>query len=313
VLTTRFTTVAFIILILSFILSVLLMCWIGTNIRTSEITFVHTDTRDIYAMDIRLGITIPLVKNIDASSWLSWSHDGNFLAFTRDFSVHIFNITDGSVRNYPVSLGLFNVQEPAWSPDDRYISFHAQPDTMSVVHIYLLRLSDGVVFPLAQIENSMVGAAWSPISDGTTMTLVYQTMETICGSDLYLREIEIDVANTPTTTNIQRLTNCGYQNMRPEWSPDGRRLVFYAAPLSEGQRLSPPEIFIFDIASGTRQQMTRIGNAYYPEWSADGNQIIFTALSLNDTCRVYIMDADGDNLHCLSYDLLIDISLAWRP
>ena len=83
--------------------------------------------------------------------------------------------------------------------------------------------------------------------------------------------------------------------------------------LAEGLNVSPPEVYLMDMESHERQQLTTFGNAYYPAWSTDGQQIVFTLLDIPAPCRVYMMDADGTDLTCLSHDTAIDIHLAWRP
>ncbi|MFN8374796.1 MAG: hypothetical protein U0694_18195 [Anaerolineae bacterium] len=309
----RFTAILAFTLLLLLSLGAALMHIISALSRTDEIAFVRTDTRDIYTLDVGSGITLPLLKGASAAAWLGWSRDGSLLAFTSgDDRLRILNVTDGSLRDYSVGGGLFFMQEPAWSPDSRYIAFHAQANTSSF-HIYLLRLADGAIFPLREQTATAVGAAWSPVSANGTMTLAFQALESSCGTDLYVLQITETSDGTPQDSDARRLTACGYQNMRPEWSPDGQRLLFYASSLAEGQRLSPPNIYTLDVASGTRQQLTTMGSTYYPTWSADGRQIAFTTLALAQTCRVYLMDANGDHLHCLSHDATIDVYLAWRP
>jgi Tol biopolymer transport system component len=57
-----------------------------------------------------------------------------------------------------------------------------------------------------------------------------------------------------------------------------------------------------------RRLTDREGINSFPLWSPDGQQIAFTS-----NFDVYIMDADGRNLHQLVHNELRDQLLAWRP
>ncbi len=282
----------------------------GYLLKSSEIAYVRTDTRDIYSMDVQRSISIPLIEHVVASSSLSWSQDGASLAFTSGSNVlHILDVREGGVQDYVIdSVQL--LEEPAWSPDNRYIAFHA-PSTIAYYRVYLLRLSDGAIFPLNDEDTTTVGAAWSPMMQGTAMQLAYQSLEPGCGWAIYVVELQMDSDAAPQIGDVRRLTDCGYQNMRPEWSPDGQRIVYYAQPLPGDTRVAvPPDIYVMDANGDHVQRLTHNAAAFSPSWSADGQQIVFTS---SGECGAYLMNADGSDLRCLSYDRFIDIHLAWRP
>ena len=75
-------------------------------------------------------------------------------------------------------------------------------------------------------------------------------------------------------------------NDTPDWSPDGRRIVFSQAAQS-GR-----DIAVMN-ADGSKQHVVlrTKGDDFQPDWSPDGHRIAFTS-DRNENSDIYVMNAD---------------------
>jgi TolB protein len=96
-------------------------------------------------------------------------------------------------------------------------------------------------------------------------------------------------------------------NSSPDWSPDGRRLVYTS--IADGNA----ELFVLDLTSGRNTRLTRSsGIDTSPAWSPNGREIAFTS-DRGGTPQIYLMDADGLNVRRISVDGNYNDSAAWSP
>jgi TolB protein len=104
---------------------------------------------------------------------------------------------------------------------------------------------------------------------------------------------------SPDGTNRKQLTFDG-ENGRPDWSPDGRKIIFMSI------RDSAAGIWMMN-EDGTNQQFLAEGVA--PDWSPDGQKIAYT--SANN--QIWVMDADGSNIHPITISGTTKIAPSWSP
>ena len=94
-----------------------------------------------------------------------------------------------------------------------------------------------------------------------------------------------------------QLTFGAGQDAQPRWSPDGRTLAFLsdrAAPVSEGKKRKPKNVFVLSLDGGEARQLTSFeDDCGDVAWSPDGRRIAFTvkdaklATMNDDAPRVY--------------------------
>jgi WD40 repeat protein len=119
---------------------------------------------------------------------------------------------------------------------------------------------------------------------------------------------QIYVMNSDGTA-LKRLTDirsgdaCG-----PVWSPDGKRIAYYAFANTQPSR--NPEIWIMDGDGSNPKKLTDHGMD--PSWSPDGRQIAF-ASHRDEIFQIYAMNADGSNVHRLTKHNAEDSNPAWAP
>jgi TolB protein len=105
---------------------------------------------------------------------------------------------------------------------------------------------------------------------------------------------------------VHNLTRHSEQDIRPVWSPDGTRLLFYST------RNRQPGIYRMNADGGDVRLLRSMPGSgeTYPAWSPDGQRILF-ASAQRGSAGIYIMDADGNGLRRLTNQRAA--LLAWSP
>ncbi len=95
-------------------------------------------------------------------------------------------------------------------------------------------------------------------------------------------------------TDLKRLTSNKNDDLKPQWSPDGRRILY----LSKKGKEFALRVMNND-GSGQVELARNCAGEYPPLWSPDSAKILFVAKSKSKN-TIYTVDADGSNLIRLS-------------
>jgi len=230
------------------------------------------------------------------------------IAFDRDVrgETHIFVMnTDGM---HQADLSRAPAAAPAWSSDGTKLAFVSSRATVDVPQLYVMRADGSHQVRLTHDTMHDGNPTWSP--DGTRIAFEGEN-----GLFIY----------TLKTRRTTRLTNDN--DAQPAWSPDGTMIAFtrthdvpsptnttgmdqvdelwVVGPDGSGARrlTSPPISF-----SGPTTTIT--GKDDFPAWSPDGRSIVFES-NRDSNNGIFLMGADGSNIHPLTHPPGIDESPTW--
>lgn len=229
----------------------------------------------------------------------SWSPDGKKIAFFATlredsalleqyrmplhFPLYLMDATGGNQRrllNFPVSSF-------AWSPDSRQLLYvsayedpeHNDPDVLRgrkalMSAVYLLDLETGAQKRVTGYGQNCFGS-WSP--DGTQLALSFGDEKS---SDIYVASVD--------GKHTRRVSDSPGINMKPVWSPDGKRIAYVSfASQDTGIR---QDAFIVQ-ADGTNRKQIQGMNPYEVSWSVDGKLLL-----LQSTNGITLVSAGGDTI-----------------
>jgi hypothetical protein len=142
-------------------------------------------------------------------------------------------------------------------------------DQIDLPHAYYFR-----EMYLPQLTNGPSSVAWSPDSK----MVVYSR-----AGSLWIQEMQ-------STTAIEMSNDAGY-DYQPDWSPDGRWLVY--ASYQNGA----VELFVRDMKSWKTRQITFGGAVNVePRWSPDSKQIVFVSTAFNKRFHIFKVDVTADSV-----------------
>jgi eukaryotic-like serine/threonine-protein kinase len=237
----------------------------------------------IYVVPVSGGdpvrVTFPRSPEKDTSPSFSW--DRRFLAFARgpnEMSADLFVLTltpggapSGAPRKLPTPAQAI-VGGLTWARDSRSIVMDALE---SVSHLYRVWL-DGRT-PPERIELAGPAAA-RPSTSRALDRLVFVHM--IDNSDVW----RLDLGEEP-----RPILRSSFNDIEPQFSPDGRRLVFTS------YRTGEAEIWTANADGSSPAQLTRglDGVKGTPGWSPDGRWVVFDRLGEDGKANIYVIESGG--------------------
>jgi TolB protein len=218
------------------------------------------------------------VRRLVRGSAVDWSPDGRRIAFARRDVIYVADADGRRERRIGPGFG------PRWSPDGRWIASTTRQDGLFAVQ---LMRPDG---SRRHLVIRGASPAWSPNGRLIAFSSDRETPE---NPELYVIR--------PDGTGLKRLTHTaggldvlGDDGM-PDWSPDGKQIVFTSNRGGEG------ELWVMRADGSAERRLAGLPGRddFNPRFSPDGAWIAFESHALGRV-DVYLVRADGTGLKRLA-------------
>jgi Tol biopolymer transport system component len=249
---------------------------------------------EIYVMNADGSDPTRLTDNPAIDRDAAFSPDGRRIAFVSErdgnSEVYIMN-ADGSGQTRLTNNAADDFQ-PAFSPDGSKIAFMSNRGPQGDMEIFLMN-ADGTNETQLTPNNASFDGQPTFSPDGSKIAFVSNRDANGLPSpnyDIYTMEVKDPSA-------VARLTNSDASESRPNYSPDGSRIVFRTDRDGNG------EIYVMT-AGGTDETRLTFDPALdgEPAFSPDGQQIVFRSHRVNDKADIYVMNANGSAQTNLTID-----------
>ena len=246
-----------------------------------------------------------------------WSPDGRTIAYSRgercltdpyDLCMRIWTVdADGGnqrrliPRRLPGLLANRKVsfQAPTWSPDGRRIAYEQSIWESQRSNLYVMNADGSGRRRLTRLRNAR-SPAWSP--NGAAIAFTHRPEK---GSN---REIFV---LTLKTGKLRRLTRTKADESLPQWSPDGRQIVYQRWDTTT---LEGDDVFVMNAdGSGQRNLTRRPGLDGGPAWSPGGGLIAFASGGERPVIYIKMADGSGRAQRVMRSPKLDTYELDWGP
>ncbi len=249
------------------------------------------------------------------------SRDGRKIVFSSSFddggAIEVMNL-DGTNRRTLIRHTVYG-QLPTFSPDGRKVAFISPGSFPEYENkgtrqaIYLINIDGSGLKRLTnkKLIPDIWGLSFSP--DGRKIVFTVNLQEG--GRRSPIGPISLYVMNVDGT-GIKRLTKTFTNDTHPQFSPDGRKIVF-SSGLGVG---NSHDIYIINVDGTGRTQLTRTINFKSsnntdedePVFSPDGRKIAFTS---NDgsggNSAIYVMNSSGTGIRRITPPYISASSPSW--
>src|SRR5262245_7486779 len=238
---------------------------------------------EIYLMSPDGSNVRRLTDNTAADSFPALSPDGKKIVFISNRNRaegEPVNTSDLFVMNTKGDEQRFLIRgsSATWSPDSKYIAFHAS--------------ASGAGLPI----TTDPGAATSD-------------------SDIFVANVDDLLAGVAGPMNLTNSPEAIDDD--PDWSPDGRRIVFTSHPVfDDPQRQNLAEIYVINVdGTGLTRLTFNAEGERAPSWSPDGTRILFSCRigGGSSDFELCVMNADGSNRLQLTDNTVQDLTSSFSP
>jgi serine/threonine protein kinase len=237
--------------------------------------------RDLWTMPAEGGTPVAVTNDRFVDWSPIWSPDGRYLFFSSDRggSMNLWRIAIDEATGLPkgspepVTTPSSNSALITMSADGKRLAYAEQSWTQNLIR---------VVFPPGSRPDPP-----SPVTQGSRFFAEPQ----VSPDGQWLATYSLDKSNNlyvvrTDGTEFRQITDDGFKNMAPRWSPEGSQIAFYS------NRSGPYQVWlIHPDGSGLRQVTfgTASETYYYPLWAPDGRHLLYSSLDANpfiiDTTR----------------------------
>ncbi len=225
-----------------------------------------------------------------ADSSLTWSPDGQWIAFTGGISEtqrgDIFIIKPDSNELKRMTNSIYGEGHLSWSPNGKFVvySYFSSTSAFPESDLALLDVDKEQTYLLTSTRGSEYRPTWSP--DGKHIAYLFNQGNT--PSELWVMDIE-----TKSTEHI--LVDVPISERKIDWSPDGQWIAFISPGVSD----YCGDIFVVRPDGSEQERMTNLtGCATVVTWSPDGKYLAFVGKDkiVSQGWRIYIMGAESKNI-----------------
>jgi len=229
---------------------------------------------------------------------LSWSPDGQSIAFVQEYScigvcpkgdIFILDVANIKTRNLTNTPDVYE-RDLAWSPDGKKIAYVVS--THDARNIYVMDVDGSNIRQLTDCATFCEQPAWSPAGE----------------SIAYMSDFHIFVMNADGS-NSRQVTQGGV-NMRPAWSPDGKQIAFIRAASTSLESTR----YLYVMRPDGSNPIALDSDAPFDEqitWSPDGRFIAFKNSGYNKDQGISIVDIQSGMTRLVAGGLAY--APAWQP
>jgi Tol biopolymer transport system component len=238
-------------------------------------------------------------RTFDHAYGARWSPTGNrvaFVAFGNGRNPALEVATAAGTRRVKLTSNWYVAQAPAWSPRGRRLAFvritnvSRETETSSLWTIEIgTRVKKRVALSTARFDLNS-DPAWSPSGSRIAFTLLDEPPNSVANYRIY------------TIKGTGRGRRFLAQGQRPDWSPDGKKIVFDRTP----RLSSTTEVWAVN-ADGTGARLLA-APAVQPEFAPDGRRIAFQRNG-----DIWSMNADGSGQQRLTDASEAEFAPRWSP